>query len=624
MSKKNAGGAAPPHPLDFELHCTWPDGGPVWTRLTLDIARTLPRNTLMYTDNEQCQYKNTLCRFRGRHDNAPDSNVMDVLFGAAPETVSKRLKLTSFLILNQMLKGKTVEECDVSALNMRVSPAAGKVGFTGEVFEKANPDAVKVCALIPPLLPALKKDAHAVKYHRTGSDLIPAVTAAIAQFGCKDHDHYNTPDNVKSWFSQKTGKPFEQWFDPYPPAIDAPKNADGSIRDALKIEWKSHNYVNPPWGADCMEKAVAKAYREKLKGKTTWMLAPMNISTKWFKTAMRNNLFDKIEYYDGDDKVRFIHQSSGEEMNSRYHEFFFLLFLPDSNTPVEVAEKRVKEVQLDLPRTISFEEFESMKTEYDINYPDVDSDDVQLSQELVNLVRDSLDLDEIEVSAYDIVPQPEPVDLQKVASKDSLFDSLPAVNEDDEFYEGRCNICGEKADTWDLIDDSGQVSPACFNCSTEYQRVNLTTDEEPGTPEVKREVAVGDCLVCQSNKKKYKGKSGIVVNVGKEQTTCKVITSEGVMLPDEMFKHSNKKPPKFDDGMRDIYEERNKTVEDKKLEVALKQEEAVIKKLDDQLSAAAEPEPEVVQGECEIDMHLISFLENPVFLNSGVILKNII
>ena len=618
MPKKKAGGAAPPHPLDFELHSTWPDGGPVWTRLTLDIARTLPRNTLMYTDNEQCQYKNTLCRFRGRHDNAPDSNVMDVLFGAAPETVQKRLKLTSFLVLNQVLKGKTVEQCDGIASQLRLSPSAGKVGFTGEMFEKANADAVKVCPLIPPLLPALKKSPGAPKYHRTGSDLIPAVTAAIAQFGCKDHDHYNTPDNVKAWFSQKTGKPFEQWYDPYPSAIDAPKNADGSIRDALKIEWSTHNYVNPPWNADGMEKAVEKAYREKLKGKTTWMLAPMNISTKWFKTAMRNNLFDKIEYYDGDDKVRFIHQSSGEEMNSRYLQFFFLLFLPDSDTPVEVAEERVKEVQLELPRTISFEEFESMKTEYDINHPDEDSDDVQLSQELVNLVRDSLDLDEIEVLE-------EPVELHKVASKDSLFDSLPAVEEDDEFYEGRCNMCGEKADTWDLIDDAGQVSPACINCSNAFQRANLTTDEGPTTPEVKRDIAVGDCLVCQSvNNKKHKGKAGIVVNIGKVTTTCKVVTSEGVLIPDEMFKHSNKKQPKFDDEMRDIYQVRNQTVEDKKMDLALKQEEAVIKKLDDQLAAVAEPEPEVVQGECEIDMHLISFLEYPVFLNSGLILKNII
>ena len=62
MPKKKAGGAVPVHPMDYLLAHAWKDGKPSWTRLTLETARTLPRNALMYTDNAKSPYKNTLCR----------------------------------------------------------------------------------------------------------------------------------------------------------------------------------------------------------------------------------------------------------------------------------------------------------------------------------------------------------------------------------------------------------------------------------------------------------------------------------------------------------------------------------------------------------------------------------
>lgn len=66
---------------------------------------------------------------------------------------------------------------------------------------------------------------------------------------------------------------FVDWFDPCP--LNDNPNWDG-----LKIVWKDHTYVNPPYSNPLPW--VEKAIEENKKGKTIVMLLNVDTSTKWF------------------------------------------------------------------------------------------------------------------------------------------------------------------------------------------------------------------------------------------------------------------------------------------------------------------------------------------------------
>jgi hypothetical protein len=150
-------------------------------------------------------------------------------------------------------------------------------------------------------------------------------------------------------------------FDPCPPAAKAVRDVKGRLRDGLVIPWHPFNFVNPPFSAKCIPKWIDRAYQEKLKGNTTWMLAPMNVNRVWFKERCNKHIWDEIMFYDGPG-VKFIHQVTGKPMFSVHSQFFFLIFDGAMRTPAltpMVVEETLRELPepTELERTRSDEEF---------------------------------------------------------------------------------------------------------------------------------------------------------------------------------------------------------------------------------------------------------------------------
>ena len=173
-----------------------------------------------------------------------------------------------------------------------------------------------------------------------------------------------------------------QVFDPCPPVAESPRDAQGRLRVGLVIDWRPFNFVNPPWYAKCIPRWIDKAYQEKLKGNTTWMLAPMNVSRVWFKERRNKNIWDNIKFYDGP-RVKFIHQVTGKPMFSVHTQFFFLIFDGALRTPA-LTPLVVKETLCALPepselaRTRSEEEF---RLEYIEDVQSYDSQQFESSDE---------------------------------------------------------------------------------------------------------------------------------------------------------------------------------------------------------------------------------------------------
>ena len=55
-----------------------------------------------------------------------------------------------------------------------------------------------------------------------------------------------------------------------------------STFDGLEIDWKSRNFINPPYSRELKEAFIRKAYEESQKGKLCVMLLPVSTSTKIF------------------------------------------------------------------------------------------------------------------------------------------------------------------------------------------------------------------------------------------------------------------------------------------------------------------------------------------------------
>ena len=86
-------------------------------------------------------------------------------------------------------------------------------------------------------------------------------------------------------------------FDPCPPN----PNFDG-----LTVEWKSSNYVNPPYGRK-IGSWIRKGYEEHLKGKVVVFLIPSRTDTKWWHDYIMKA--DEIRFVKG--RLKF-----GEAKNS--------------------------------------------------------------------------------------------------------------------------------------------------------------------------------------------------------------------------------------------------------------------------------------------------------------------
>ena len=87
------------------------------------------------------------------------------------------------------------------------------------------------------------------------------------------HDNWQTPKHILDQIEKEFGK----FFDP------CPINADFN---GLEIEWKSVNFINPPWSIKLKTAFVKKAIEESKKGKVCIVLIPVskaqNFSMKIF------------------------------------------------------------------------------------------------------------------------------------------------------------------------------------------------------------------------------------------------------------------------------------------------------------------------------------------------------
>ncbi len=95
-------------------------------------------------------------------------------------------------------------------------------------------------------------------------------------------DDWATPDE----FYNKLNEEFNFDFDP------CPFQHDLTLWNGLEIEWRSRNYINPPYSRELKEKFINKAVEESKKGKLCVMLLPVSTSTKIFHEVVLPNKKD--------------------------------------------------------------------------------------------------------------------------------------------------------------------------------------------------------------------------------------------------------------------------------------------------------------------------------------------
>tara|TARA_R100000808_G_C2123135_1_gene133960 strand:+ start:326 stop:730 length:405 start_codon:yes stop_codon:yes gene_type:complete len=128
----------------------------------------------------------------------------------------------------------------------------------------------------------------------------------------KIHDDWETPDSILYMIREEFG----DFFDPCPIHSDF---------DGLKIDWKSVNYINPPYNQKDKEAFIRKAFAESNKGKTCIMLLPVSTSTKIFHEIIYPNA--EIRFLKG--RVKFKgYNAKGEYVTNKagQHDSMLVIF----------------------------------------------------------------------------------------------------------------------------------------------------------------------------------------------------------------------------------------------------------------------------------------------------------
>ena len=92
----------------------------------------------------------------------------------------------------------------------------------------------------------------------------------------RKHDHWATPKE----FYDKLNSEFNFEFDPCPL---------NSSFNGLEINWKSSNFVNPPYSRELKEAFINKGLLEAKNGNTSVFLLPVSTSTKIFHEVILPN-----------------------------------------------------------------------------------------------------------------------------------------------------------------------------------------------------------------------------------------------------------------------------------------------------------------------------------------------
>ncbi len=90
----------------------------------------------------------------------------------------------------------------------------------------------------------------------------------------KHKDDRKTPQRIYDYIEKKFW--IISMFDP------CPFQHDVDSWDWLNIDWKSYNFINPPYSLGLKTAFVKKAIEESKKWKTCFMLLPVSTSTKLF------------------------------------------------------------------------------------------------------------------------------------------------------------------------------------------------------------------------------------------------------------------------------------------------------------------------------------------------------
>lgn len=110
-------------------------------------------------------------------------------------------------------------------------------------------------------------------------------------------------------------------FDP------CPLNHDIAKWNGLEIEWKSRNFINPPYSKGLKPKFILKAVEEFKKGKLCVLLLPVSTSTKLFHDIILANATEPIKFFKG--RIKFIgHNTNGELVSNKspMHDSMLVVF----------------------------------------------------------------------------------------------------------------------------------------------------------------------------------------------------------------------------------------------------------------------------------------------------------
>lgn len=131
-----------------------------------------------------------------------------------------------------------------------------------------------------------------------------------------DHkDDWATPDYIYTPLHAE----FNFDFDP------CPLNHDLTKWDGLKCEWKSRNFINPPYSQKLKEAFIKKAYIESKRGKLCVMLLPVSTSTQIFHDYIYGKA--EIRFLKGRVKFEGVN-TKGETVNNKcgMHDSMIVIF----------------------------------------------------------------------------------------------------------------------------------------------------------------------------------------------------------------------------------------------------------------------------------------------------------
>jgi hypothetical protein len=130
------------------------------------------------------------------------------------------------------------------------------------------------------------------------------VNEMIQQFHIKPGDIFATPAEAHKVMTEVVGWDTATAFDPCGLPAEEMRNADGTLRDGLTIDWQDLYYCNPPFSQT--ERWLQKAARETNAGRSGVVL----ISAEFYFTPRKNVVFEDMARLCNVRMIRWNHNSN--------------------------------------------------------------------------------------------------------------------------------------------------------------------------------------------------------------------------------------------------------------------------------------------------------------------------